>query len=127
MVPINMLIFIIDFGFALDLKNKSASTPCGSYSYAAPELFTSNGQNYNGKKADIWSMYVVSLERQVRYTLVITVIPTRGVILYAMVCGRLPFGDDSQVKKMQSQNRQINFSRNLSFGKIERKVLFFSS
>ena len=40
----------------------------------------------------------------------------RGVILYAMVCGRLPFGDDSQVKKMQSQNRQINFSRNLSFG-----------
>ena len=33
-----------------------------------------------------------------------------------MVCGRLPFGDDSQVKKMQSQNRQINFSRNLSFG-----------
>ena len=47
---------ITDFGFALDLKNKSASTPCGSYSYAAPELFTSNGQNYNGKKADIWSM-----------------------------------------------------------------------
>ena len=43
--------------------------------------------------------------------------PHRGVILYAMVCGRLPFGDDSQVKKMQSQNRQINFSRNLTFGK----------
>ena len=35
-----------------------------------------------------------------------------------MVCGRLPFGDDSQVKKMQSQNRQINFSRNLTFGQF---------
>ncbi len=49
-------ITITDFGFALDLKSKLASTPCGSYSYAAPELFASNGQSYNGKKADIWSM-----------------------------------------------------------------------
>ena len=50
------LFFMTDFGFALNLRNKGASTPCGSYSYAAPELFTSNGQNYNGKKADVWSM-----------------------------------------------------------------------
>lgn len=27
----------------------------------------------------------------------------RGVILFAMVCGRLPFGDDSQVKQQQKQ------------------------
>jgi len=39
----------------------------------------------------------------------------RGVILYAMVCGRLPFGDDSQVKKLQS--RQLTFTRAVSFGK----------
>ena len=39
----------------------------------------------------------------------------RGVILYAMVCGRLPFGDDSQVKKLQS--RQLSFSSQVSYGK----------
>jgi len=31
------------------------------------------------------------------------------------VCGRLPFGDDSQVKKLQS--RQLTFTRAVSFGK----------
>ena len=49
-------LILSDFGFAL-LTNKSvATTPCGSYSYAAPELFTSNGQAYDGKKADVWSL-----------------------------------------------------------------------
>lgn len=52
-----------------------------------------------------------------------------------MVCGRLPFGDDSQVKKLQS--RQLTFTRAVSFGKdinifwflspvnywLERKIL----
>lgn len=51
----------LDFGFALDVKTKASSTPCGSYSYAAPELFTANGHQYNGKKADSWSMWVSTL------------------------------------------------------------------
>ena len=38
----------------------------------------------------------------------------RGVILYAMVCGRLPFGDDNQIKKTQS--RVLYFNRNVSSG-----------
>lgn len=43
----------------------------------------------------------------------------RGVILYAMVCGRLPFGDDAQVRRLQSQTRQVNFTKsNLSFGEL---------
>ena len=53
------------------------------------------------------------------------IIPFRGVILYAMVCGRLPFGDDAQVKKMQAQHRQLTFSRNISTGKSEYYFLKF--
>lgn len=45
------------------------STACGSPCYACPEMI--RGQDYHGPGADVWSM---------------------GVILYAMVCGFLPFG-----------------------------------
>jgi len=47
-------------------------TCCGSPAYAAPELVS--GQNYLGSEADIWSM---------------------GVLLYALLCGFLPFDDES--------------------------------
>ena len=46
----------------------------------------------------------------------------RGVILYAMVCGRLPFGDDTQVKKLQST--QLSFSRQVSYGKYITLSMF---
>lgn len=36
----------------------------------------------------------------------------RGVVLYAMVCGRLPFGDDSKVKS--SSQRHLVFTRPLT-------------
>ena len=45
-------------------------TACGSPCYAAPEMIA--GKKYNGLKSDIWSS---------------------GVVLYAMVCGFLPFED----------------------------------
>ncbi|XP_035226664.1 maternal embryonic leucine zipper kinase-like [Stegodyphus dumicola] len=51
-------------------------TCCGSPAYAAPELIL--GANYNGNKVDIWSM---------------------GVLLYALLCGFLPF-DDENVSKL---------------------------
>lgn len=47
-------------------------TCCGSPAYAAPELVA--GQTYLGAAADIWSM---------------------GVMLYALLCGFLPFDDDN--------------------------------
>ena len=61
---------VSDFGFATKLTGRSLETYCGSYAYAAPEIIL--GHPYDGEKADTWSM---------------------GVILFAMVVGRLPFKD----------------------------------
>ncbi|KAJ3260510.1 hypothetical protein HK103_000652 [Boothiomyces macroporosus] len=68
-------IVIIDFGFANWFQkgsNDLLSTSCGSLHYAAPELVMNN--QYMGETVDIWSC---------------------GVILYAMLCGYLPYDDDS--------------------------------
>lgn len=66
-------IIITDFGFAncTNVKDGILTTSCGSPCYAAPELVINEG--YVGEAADIWSC---------------------GVILYAMLCGYLPFDDD---------------------------------
>lgn len=66
---------ITDFGFANQFssaKDDLMATSCGSPCYAAPELVVSEGM-YVGSAVDIWSC---------------------GVILYAMLCGYLPFDDD---------------------------------
>ncbi|KAJ3160292.1 hypothetical protein HK101_000929, partial [Irineochytrium annulatum] len=68
----NRNVIITDFGFANVTREESLlRTSCGSPTYAAPELVTSDG--YFGEAADIWSC---------------------GVILYAMLCGHFPFDDD---------------------------------
>ncbi|ORX56738.1 Pkinase-domain-containing protein [Hesseltinella vesiculosa] len=70
-------ILITDFGFANQFssaKDDLMATSCGSPCYAAPELVISEGL-YVGSAVDIWSC---------------------GVILYAMLCGYLPFDDDPQ-------------------------------
>ena len=66
---------IIDFGLCHDFnERKFLKTKCGSPSYAAPEIL--KGFPYDGFKTDIWCC---------------------GIILYAMLCGYLPFdGDDNQ-------------------------------
>eukprot|EP00347_Sterkiella_histriomuscorum_P016119 403354418 len=64
---------LIDFGLSNSMKDsQSLKTACGSPNYAAPEIIS--GRSYGGVEVDVWSM---------------------GVILYAMVCGTLPFDDDS--------------------------------
>ena len=71
----NNILKVIDFGLSnYYSKNKLLETPCGSLCYAAPETLT--GCAYDGKKSDVWSI---------------------GVILFAMLCGYLPFqnGNDS--------------------------------
>ncbi|CAK9830087.1 Maternal embryonic leucine zipper kinase [Anthophora retusa] len=66
---------LIDFGLCAKPKNGIEShlqTSCGSPTYAAPELIL--GRKYLGSEVDIWSM---------------------GVLLYALLCGFLPFDDNS--------------------------------
>ena len=64
---------IVDFGLSnLYNKNELLETACGSPCYAAPEMI--NGEKYSGLKVDIWSS---------------------GIVLYAMICGYLPFEDDN--------------------------------
>lgn len=65
---------IADFGMAAWQVNKQDGmlyTSCGSPHYAAPEII--NGEPYNGSAADIWSC---------------------GIILFALLSGKLPFDDE---------------------------------
>ena len=67
------IVKIVDFGLSNTHEGgKLLSTACGSPCYAAPEMIA--GKQYNGPGADIWSM---------------------GVILFALVCGFLPFEDQN--------------------------------
>ena len=62
---------IVDFGLSnLHQNGESLKTACGSPCYAAPEMIS--GNRYQGSQVDVWSC---------------------GVILFAMICGYLPFED----------------------------------
>uniref|UniRef100_A0A8C1AX31 Maternal embryonic leucine zipper kinase n=1 Tax=Cyprinus carpio carpio TaxID=630221 RepID=A0A8C1AX31_CYPCA len=66
---------LIDFGLCAKPKGGlgfELLTCCGSPAYAAPELI--QGKAYIGSEADVWSM---------------------GILLYALLCGFLPFDDDN--------------------------------
>uniref|UniRef100_A0A669EFJ2 Maternal embryonic leucine zipper kinase n=1 Tax=Oreochromis niloticus TaxID=8128 RepID=A0A669EFJ2_ORENI len=66
---------LIDFGLCAKPKGGlgyELMTCCGSPAYAAPELI--QGKAYIGSEADVWSM---------------------GVLLFALLCGHLPFDDDN--------------------------------
>ena len=62
---------LVDFGLSNTYKQgELLKTACGSPCYAAPEMIA--GKKYNGTNVDIWSC---------------------GVILFALICGYLPFED----------------------------------
>ena len=65
---------IIDFGLSHEFSGEDQllKTKCGSPSYAAPEIICC--PTYDGFKVDMWCC---------------------GIILYAMVCGYLPFDGDN--------------------------------
>lgn len=64
---------IIDFGLSnLYAPSRHLSTFCGSLYFAAPELL--NAKVYTGPEVDVWSF---------------------GIVLYVLVCGKVPFDDQS--------------------------------
>lgn len=64
---------IADFGLSNAMVDgEFLRTSCGSPNYAAPEVIS--GSLYAGPEVDVWSC---------------------GVILYALLCGSLPFDDES--------------------------------
>ena len=64
---------IADFGMAaLERNDRMLETSCGSPHYASPEIVA--GLTYHGSSSDIWSC---------------------GIILFALLTGRLPFDDDN--------------------------------
>ena len=86
---------IIDFGLSNYFKENQLElleTPCGSPCYASPEMLS--GDNYDGFKIDIWSS---------------------GVILFAMLCGYLPFDHkDNNKLFLKILQCKINYPKDLS-------------
>lgn len=65
---------LTDFGLSNTYPDdEKLKTPCGSRCYAAPEMLSREG--YCGAKVDVWSS---------------------GVVLFAMLCGCLPFDDEDE-------------------------------
>ena len=65
---------IVDFGLSnmFNTEKRLLSSSCGSPSYAAPEML--QGHKYRPQPVDVWSS---------------------GIVLYAMICGYLPFEDEN--------------------------------
>ncbi|KAI5173146.1 serine/threonine protein kinase KIN1/2 [Nematocida sp. LUAm3] len=76
---------LIDFGLSNFYEEKGLlRTFCGSLYFAAPELLS--GQEYKGPEVDVWSL---------------------GIVLYAMVKGKVPFQDTNvpqQYNRIKTEN-----------------------
>lgn len=72
----NQNVKLVDFGFTREYEGKASylQTWCGTVCYSAPEMV--KGEKYAGEKVDVWSL---------------------GIILYALLCGELPFDDDDEI------------------------------
>ena len=98
---------IIDFGLSNYFKTGQTnllSTPCGSPCYASPEMVA--GKKYDGCKIDVWAC---------------------GIILYAMLCGYLPFEDpDNEVlfkKILECKLEFPSYVNKLSIDLIEKILI----
>ena len=89
----NKILKIIDFGLSHEFEGEELlKTKCGSPSYAAPEIICC--PYYDGFKVDIWCC---------------------GIILYAMLCGYLPFeGEDNNLLFQNILNCDPEFPEFLS-------------
>ena len=71
---------LVDFGFTREYQGTTSylQTWCGTVCYSAPEML--KGEKYAGEKVDVWSL---------------------GIILYALLCGELPFDEDDENETKQ--------------------------
>ncbi|XP_028134381.1 testis-specific serine/threonine-protein kinase 3-like [Diabrotica virgifera virgifera] len=95
-----------DFGFARgNLKDKNgqnvlSETFCGSYAYASPEIL--KGIPYQPQHADVWSM---------------------GVVLFAMVFGRLPFDDSNYKELIKQVSNKVTFPKEPKISSICKSLI----
>ena len=93
---------IVDFGLSNTYKKgELLKTACGSPCYAAPEMIS--GKKYSGLQVDIWSC---------------------GVIMFALICGYLPFEDPNTAqlyKKIIAGDFQVS-GRCFYLGQIPKFV-----
>lgn len=83
----NLHVKIADFGLSNCMRDgEFLKTSCGSPNYASPEVVS--GKAYVGPEVDVWSC---------------------GVVLYALLCGSLPF-DDENVPNLFRKIKHGNFT-----------------
>lgn len=83
----NLHVKICDFGLSNRIYDgEFLKTSCGSPNYASPEVVS--GRAYGGPEVDVWSC---------------------GVVLYALLCGSLPF-DDENVPNLFRKIKHGNFT-----------------
>ena len=100
----NNNIKIADFGLANMMSDGDfLRTSCGSPNYAAPEVIS--GHLYAGPEVDVWSS---------------------GVILYALLCGSLPFDDENITtlfKKIKEGNYNLPSFLNKGAKNLLKRIL----
>lgn len=80
---------LVDFGFTREYQGTTSylQTWCGTVCYSAPEML--KGEKYAGEKVDVWSL---------------------GIILYALLCGELPYDeDDDSATKARILKEEPNY------------------
>lgn len=88
---------IIDFGLSnLFSPRAQLKTFCGSLYFAAPELL--QARQYTGPEVDIWSF---------------------GIVLYVLVCGKVPF-DDQSMPQLHAKIKEgvVDYPNWLSHGRL---------
>ncbi|XP_037911508.1 testis-specific serine/threonine-protein kinase 3-like isoform X1 [Hermetia illucens] len=102
----NYNIKLIDFGFARgNMKPNGTNIPlsetyCGSYAYASPEVL--KGIPYQPQYSDIWAS---------------------GVVLFAMVFGRLPFDGSTYAHLVKQVQNKVVFPRDPSVSSMCKHLI----
>jgi MAP/microtubule affinity-regulating kinase len=92
---------IIDFGFATQVGSKETKLKafCGTPSYMAPEIV--RGEGYSGFAVDVWAL---------------------GVVIFALLCGSLPFAARTEMQLYAKIRRAIVTIPD-ALGELPRRLL----